>query len=199
MADKDHPPMKVTCKVEVAAETKGTATGNIKLSGTAQPDVDCYDYCEVKVPITESAADCVRITVQPSAADQIALLVIASDTYAAELSYSPSKEAAYADRLKLTTIHTFLPGSVLFSSADQANYLYFWNTTENPACIHIFVGRKGMGKCQEDAEGDSTQTPPADEDEHPAEDGDEPKPEPKKPYKPTQAQAAPTSGRKGPA
>jgi hypothetical protein len=174
--------MTMTCKVEVAAAASGqSAAGNIKVSGAAQLVVDCYDYCEVTLPSGDSAGGCVRVNVQPSAVDQIALLVIAADSYAPEISYSTGKDTDYAHRMKLETIHVFLPGSALFSSADQASYLYFWNTTQNPVCIHILVGRSGMAPCEDQANGLPGQQGGPPNEREPADDGGEPDEEPSKP------------------
>jgi len=100
--------------------------------------VDAYDVVQVALP---DGASGTAVSIQPSSsANQMALVVIASDQYGAKLTY---KVDSLGTTNKLDGPHIFVgPGAVAFLNPGQApNSLTFSNSLGKTANVSVLVGR----------------------------------------------------------
>ena len=111
-----------------------------RISESNTVSVDAYDKIEVVVSAGVSGED---IQVQPGDAGQVQFLLISSDQYSDDLSYSVNTaEADPGNRTKLDSLQLLVGDGAVGLLGQPPNTLFFYNQTASDASIHILVGRK---------------------------------------------------------
>jgi hypothetical protein len=101
--------------------------------------IDAYDKIEVVVAAGAASED---IQIQPGDAGQVQFLLISSDQYSEDLSYSVNAaEADPGNRIKLDTLQLLIGDGAVGLLSQPPNTFFFYNQTDKDASIQILVGR----------------------------------------------------------
>jgi hypothetical protein len=111
--------------------------GGPKIVASKTVEVDAYDMIQVSV---EAGANGVKVDVQPG--DGVQLLLISSDQYGADLTYSVNAaESDATKRIKLDALQLLLGVGAVGLLKDPPKSLFFYNAMGKAASIQILVGR----------------------------------------------------------
>lgn len=114
--------------------------GGVKISASQTFTVDAYDKIEVTVADGASDED---IEVQPGSAGQVQFLLIQSDKYGDNLTYSVNAaEADPTKRIKLDSQQLFVGTGNVGLLGGSPQKLFFYNSLGENTVIKILVGRK---------------------------------------------------------
>lgn len=123
-----------TLKVQVAEGPRMSVSKSVA--------VQAYDKINV---VIEDGASGQEVQVQPGGEGQVQFLLIGSDYYGADLSYSVNApEAASEDRTKLDALQLFVGDGAVGLLDSSPETLYFYNGLGEAASITILVGRKAI-------------------------------------------------------
>ena len=102
--------------------------------------VQAYDRIEVVI-LDEASGQ--EVQVQPGGEGQVKFLLVGSDRYGADLSYSVNEaEANPANRIKLDALQLFVGDGAVGLLDTSPETLYFYNDLGQAATITVLVGRK---------------------------------------------------------
>lgn len=114
--------------------------GGPKIAVSQTVSVDAYDKIEVVVAEGTDAED---IEVQPGGAGQVQFLLIRSNKYDANLTYSINAPVGTpGDRIKLDALQVLIGEGAVGLLGDPPQTLYFYNQVDQDVAIQILVGRK---------------------------------------------------------
>jgi hypothetical protein len=125
-------PEKITWSLNVQV------AGGPKILASKTLDVDAYDMIQVSVG---DGANGAKVDVQPGDTG-VQLLLISSDQYGADLTYSVNAaESDAAKRIKLDALQLLLGVGAVGLLKDPPKSLFFYNALSIAASIQILVGR----------------------------------------------------------
>lgn len=128
-------PTNIAWKLNVAVPSGPT------LNIASAVPVDAYDLITVTVPhTTATPPDEIEVDVQPSAADQVRLLVVRSTQYGDNLKYKVHA-TGNPERVLNDTLFLVGTGSMELLGADP-DKVFFINTLGSEVKIEIIVGRQ---------------------------------------------------------
>jgi hypothetical protein len=120
-------------------------TGGPQLSAPRTRDVEGYDKLDILLP--PNTAD-KTVDLQPGAADKLVLLMIKSDLYGKEITFTVKGGGSESEPLTLEEPHIFINDAVKLFKVDQPTALKFTSTfpaadATKKANIEVLVARRG--------------------------------------------------------
>ncbi|MHC4203026.1 MAG: hypothetical protein ACYSTT_00125 [Planctomycetota bacterium] len=127
-------PAKINCAIDVQVD------GGPKVSLSQTVNVEAYGNIEVTVTDGTDGED---VLILPDGTDQVKFLLIRSNRYGADLSYSVNAaEADSTKRIRLDSPQLLMGEGAVNILGDPPHTLFFYNNLGQDATIQILVGRQ---------------------------------------------------------
>jgi hypothetical protein len=128
---------------KIQATVSAAFPGGLNLTEAQDIPIEAYD--KIDAVIKSDGQQSTPVQIQPAATEQVKFLLITSNKFSDQLTYSVgAAEADPAQRIKLDWIQMFAGSGMLGLLLQPPQTLHFYNDTGEDAEIQVLVGRTAV-------------------------------------------------------